>query len=179
MECPVPPETTAVHGLTDEFLKDKPVFKEVMSEFIEFFSGAVAIAHNSEFDEKFLNSELQRAEHKESFWSIVADTKCTLRISRRIWGKNENGVKYQHTLDAIMDRCGVDRSARVNHGALIDSELLAETYQHLKVKLEELGPSLEDDFERAPIERLDLTGVNLPRVQPFKPETVLQKSYKP
>lgn len=154
-ECHIPDEVVAVHGITNEKVKDAPTFKEIMPDLIEFFRGARAIAHNSEFDEKFIDAELKAAEHKESFWAIVADTEDTLRLSRRIWqGVDANGQRYKHKLDDILERCGVDASARTLHGALIDSQLLASAYKIMKVELAKLGPSLEEDVPRPPIRRL-------------------------
>lgn len=163
-ECHIPDEVVAVHGITNEKVKDAPTFKEIMPDLIEFFRGARAIAHNSEFDEKFIDAELKAADHKESFWAIVADTEDTLRLSRRIWqGVDANGQRYKHKLDDILERCGVDASARTLHGALIDSQLLASAYKIMKAELAKLGPSLEEDVPRPPIRRLP-PGLVLPSV---------------
>lgn len=164
-ERDIPDEVVAVHGITNEKVKDAPTFREIMPELIEFFRGARAVAHNSEFDEKFINEELKAADHKESFWSIVGDTVDTLRLSRQIWiGKNEKGVNYKHSLDAILDRCEIDRTHRVLHGALLDAELLKQAYLVMKAKKAEMGPGIEDDVPRAPIRRIDLSSLTLPMV---------------
>jgi len=156
-ECHIPDEVVAVHGITNEKVKDAPKFKEIIPDLLDFFRDARAIAHNSEFDEKFIDSELKSADHKESFWSVVAETEDTLRLSRRIWqGTDQNGVKFKHKLDDILERCGIDASARTLHGALIDSQLLASAYKIMKMKLAELGPSLEEDAPRPPIKRLSV-----------------------
>lgn len=154
-ECHIPDEVVAVHGITNDKVKDAPTFKEILPDLLEFFRGARAIAHNSEFDEKFIDSEMKAADHKESFWALVSDTEDTLRLSRRIWtGTDEQGNRFKHKLDDILARCGVDASARTLHGALIDSQLLASAYKIMKAKLAELGPGLEDDVPRPPIKRL-------------------------
>ncbi len=109
---------------------------------------------------------MELAKHTESFWSVVGDTKDTIDMSRKIWrGKdpatgNEDGKgakNYKHSLDAVMDRCSIDRTKRVNHGALIDSELLAEAFLAMKKLIEEMGPTLEDDVQRTPVNRVVLT----------------------
>lgn len=165
-ECEIGPEVVAVHGITNEKVKDAPVFKEIVPELVEFFRGARAIAHNSEFDEKFIDSELKAAEYKESFWGIVAETVDTVRLSRAIWrGKDENGLRYRHTLDAILDRLQIDRSHRTLHGALLDSQLLAEAYIKLKELKVKMGPTVEDDVPRPEIRRLALGEIKLPLVE--------------
>ena len=155
-ERPIPDEVVAIHGITDEMVANAPKFREILPDLLEFMRGAKAIAHNSEFDEKFLNNELQLAGHPESFWSVVEDTQDTIAMSRKIWVKDNNGKNYKHSLDEVLDRCGIDRTARVKHGALIDSQLLAAAYLNMKRMLLEMGPTLEDDAPRGPIARVTL-----------------------
>lgn len=156
-ERDIPDEVVAIHGITNERVANEPTFREVLPEFLEFFEGAIAIAHNSEFDEKFLDNEMKLAGHPQSFWSLVSDTVDTIYISRKLWkGKDPEGKEYRHGLDAVLDRCEVDRSRRVHHGALLDSELLESAYAVMKKKIIELGPTLEDDVPRAPVARLSL-----------------------
>ena len=110
-----------VHGLNDEFLQDKPQFREIAGEFIEYVSGAELIIHNASFDLAFLNRELDLLNLKEilSYCPIVVDT---LRVAKELHpGKRNN-------LDALCDRYGIDNTGRVLHGALLDAELLAEVY---------------------------------------------------
>jgi len=165
-EMNIPDEVIAIHGITNAMVANAPKFREIVPKLVEFFQGAIAIAHNSEFDEKFINHELQLAEHKDSFWSIVEDTVDTIDMSRKIWRgfKDEKGNKIRHDLDSVLDRCGIDRTSRTKHGALIDSELLAEAYASLKQKIIDMGPTLEDDVPRPPIKRLTLKN-SLPSVQ--------------
>lgn len=157
----IPDEVIAIHGITNEVASKAPKFKEIKDEIVEFLRGSYAVAHNSEFDEKFINNELELCKHEESFWSIVDDTKDSIEMSRRIWmGKDPNDPKnknYKHTLDAVLDRCHIDRSRRVHHGALLDAELLADAFLCMEKMIKELGPTLEDDVPRSPIERIVLT----------------------
>lgn len=119
---PMPPEAEAVHGLTDAFLGDKPKFREKAAELIAFLGDAIIVAHNAHFDLRFLNFELETAGFPPLDQGRVVDT---LELARRRFP----GAK--HSLDALCTRFGIDRSARVRHGALIDAELLAEIYVEL------------------------------------------------
>lgn len=119
---PMPPEAEAVHGLTDAFLRDKPRFREKAAELIAFLGDATIVAHNAQFDMRFLNFELETAGLPPLDGGRVVDT---LELAR----KRFPGAK--HSLDALCTRFGIDRSARVRHGALIDAELLADVYVEL------------------------------------------------
>lgn len=108
-----------VHGLSDDFLSDKPTFDEVAENFIEFVQGADLYAHNMSFDSVFLNAELVRC----GFMTLAdygCGLNCTLQTARRLYPKQKNN------LDAVCGRLGIDTSSRTLHGALLDSELLAE-----------------------------------------------------
>jgi DNA polymerase-3 subunit epsilon len=118
----MPAEAQAVHGLTDEFLADKPAFGGMAGELCAFLKDAVLIAHNAQFDIRFLNFELERCGLPPIAQELVVDT---LELAR----KRFPGAK--HSLDALCQRFGIDRSGRVVHGALIDSELLADVYVEL------------------------------------------------
>lgn len=115
----VHPDALAVHGITDEFLKDKPSFAEVAQEIVEFFEGARWIAHNANFDMGFINAEFERIGLPPVPADQVVDT---LAIARR---KHPMGP---NSLDALCRRYGIDNGHRTKHGALLDSELLAEVY---------------------------------------------------
>lgn len=115
----VHPEALAVHGITDEFLSDKPAFAEVAEQILTFFEGAKWIAHNATFDMGFINAELGRLGLPPIAPSEVVDT---LSLARR---KHPMGP---NSLDALCKRYGIDNSHRTKHGALLDSELLAEVY---------------------------------------------------
>ena len=115
----VHPDALAVHGITDEFLKDKPSFKEVSAKIIDFFGDGRWVAHNATFDMGFVNAELARIELPPILPERVLDT---LALARR---KHPMGP---NSLDALCRRYGIDNSHRAKHGALLDSELLAEVY---------------------------------------------------
>ena len=115
----VHPDALAVHGITDEFLKDKKAFAEVAEEILAFFGDAKWIAHNATFDMGFINAELARIGLPPILPERVVDT---LSMARR---KHPMGP---NSLDALCRRYGIDNSHRAKHGALLDSELLAEVY---------------------------------------------------
>ena len=112
----------AVHGLTDAFLADKPVFAAIADEMLEFFGDARLIAHNAGFDTNFLNAELKRIGAPPLDPSRILDT---LALARR---KHPGAA---NNLDALCARYGIDNSRRTKHGALLDAEILAEVYIEL------------------------------------------------
>ena len=116
------PGAEKVHGLTNEFLLDKPKFIEIADSFLEFIGDSNLIAHNADFDINFLNSELVRAKKDKINNDRVVDT---LKIARSKFPGARN------SLDALCKRFFVDNSNRSLHGALLDSELLAEVYLEL------------------------------------------------
>ena len=111
-----------VHGLTLEFLKDKPLFKDIAEEFLEFIGDAPLVAHNASFDVGFLNAELSALAKPPLRFDRVVDT---LMLARRRHPAGPN------SLDALCKRYGIDNSIRIKHGALIDSLLLANVYVEL------------------------------------------------
>lgn len=115
----VHPDALAVHGITDDFLKDKPLFQDVVQDVMEFFEGARWVAHNANFDMSFINAEFDRLGFPPVNSDLVVDT---LALARR---KHPMGP---NSLDALCRRYGIDNSHRTKHGALLDSELLAEVY---------------------------------------------------
>ena len=119
----VPAEAVAIHGLTTDFLLDKPLFSDVVSEFLDFIGDdAKLVIHNASFDMKFLNAELKQCGRAVLPWSRALDT---LALAR------EKYPGAQNSLDALCRRFGIDNSARTLHGALLDSEILAEVYLEL------------------------------------------------
>ena len=118
----VPIEAQNVHGITTEFLKDKPLFREIADGFLEFIQEDTLIIHNASFDIGFLNAELKRVRRPILEMSRVLDT---LALARR---KHPAGP---NSLDALCRRYNIDNSNRTYHGALLDSELLAEVYLEL------------------------------------------------
>jgi DNA polymerase-3 subunit epsilon len=111
----------AVHGLTDEFLADKPRFAEIAEEFLEFIAGAELIIHNAPFDTGFLDNELALL-GREPLKLNCTGILDTLRMARDLRPGKKN------SLDALCGEFGVDNSGRQLHGALLDAELLAEVY---------------------------------------------------
>ena len=115
----VHPDALAVHGITDEFLQDKPPFADLAEQILSFFGDARWVAHNANFDMGFINAELERLGRPPILQERVTDT---LALARR---KHPMGP---NSLDALCRRYGIDNSHRTKHGALLDSELLAEVY---------------------------------------------------
>ena len=112
----------AVHGLSDDFLSDKPVFKQVASEFLEFIRGAELVIHNAPFDVGFINHEFKLL--PKPFDKV--ETYCQITDSLVYARKKHIGQK--NSLDILCRRYDVDNSGRTFHGALLDAELLAEVY---------------------------------------------------
>ena len=117
-------EALRVHGITSEFLADKPKFAEIANEFLGYIEGAELIIHNAPFDVSFLNSELAKVGKGElkKYCSKITDS---LAMAKELYPGKRNG------LDALCDRLGVDNSGRDLHGALLDAQLLADVYINL------------------------------------------------
>ena len=118
----MPKEAFEVHGLGDDFLRGKPVFKAIGQAFLDFIGDAKLVIHNAAFDMKFLNHELKQVGLPTLDWSRAIDT---LMIARQKFPGSPA------SLDALCRRFGVDNSSREKHGALLDSEILAEVYLEL------------------------------------------------
>ncbi|RKZ45823.1 MAG: DNA polymerase III subunit epsilon [Candidatus Parabeggiatoa sp. nov. 3] len=114
-------EARTVHGITDEFLQDKPRFAEIADEFIAFIKGAELIIHNVEFDVGFINYEL-RLLNRQTVTHYCQKMTDTLALARKLHPGKKN------TLDALCKRYHVDNSNRQRHGALLDAEILALVY---------------------------------------------------
>src|SRR4029077_6507721 len=110
-----------IHGLSDEFLADKPLFADKVEAFLEFVGDAQLVIHNAQFDIGFLNAELERV-GKPRLINAYVDTVSMAR--KKFPGQRAS-------LDALCERFGIDNSSRTKHGALLDSELLAEVYLEL------------------------------------------------
>jgi DNA polymerase-3 subunit epsilon len=121
-ERPVPREAENIHGLGNDFLRDKPVFARIATDFLDFIGDSTLVIHNAAFDMRMLNAELTRLGQPVLPMSRAVDT---LEIAR----KRFPGA--QASLDALCRRFGVDNSGREKHGALLDTELLAEVYLEL------------------------------------------------
>ena len=121
-ERDMPQAAFEVHGLSSEFLSTKPLFGELVDDFLSFIEDAKLIIHNARFDIGFLNAELERASRSPITMDFVMDT---LALARRKHPGAPN------SLNALCKRYRIDNSARTKHGALLDSELLAEVYMEL------------------------------------------------
>jgi DNA polymerase-3 subunit epsilon len=132
----VHPDALAVHGITDAFLADKPLFADVAEEIVSFFEGARYVAHNASFDIGFINAEYQRLGIPAVAPDMVIDT---LSLARRRHPMGPN------SLDALCRRYGIDNSHRTKHGALLDAELLTDVYiEMLGGRQAALGLSAKD-----------------------------------
>ena len=120
-ERDMPEGAFAVHGLSEEFLRPQPKFAQIAGDFVEFIAGSRLVIHNASFDMKFLNAELEWAGRPRLQIEVVD----TLAIARRRFPGSPA------SLDALCRRFGIDNSARTLHGALLDSEILAEVYLEL------------------------------------------------
>jgi DNA polymerase-3 subunit epsilon len=110
-----------VHGISNEFLRDKPKFSELSEEILDYLSDAEIIIHNAAFDLSFLNKELERV-GKKPFKTYVSGVIDTLAMAKEMFPGKRN------SLDSLCDRLEVDNSGRTLHGALLDAELLADVY---------------------------------------------------
>jgi len=130
------PGAIKVHGLTNEFLADKPKFAEIVAEFMDFVRGAELVIHNAAFDVGFLNHELGLS-GQESIEQLCGKPLDTLRMAREMRPGRKNN------LNALCNEYGIDNSGRQLHGALLDAELLAEVY----LAMTRGQNSLEIDFD--------------------------------
>ncbi len=151
----MPREAFDVHGLSDEFLADKPRFEDVADQFLEFIADARLVIHNASFDMGFINTELRKSGRKPIPDDRVLDT---LALARRKFPGSPS------SLDALCSRFGIDNGHRTKHGALLDSELLAEVYIELMGgKQANLGLTDSDGNASGPA--VDLTRIR-PRPTP-------------
>jgi DNA polymerase III subunit epsilon len=146
----------AVHGIDDGFLLDKPRFRDVLGEFMDFVRGAEIIAHNASFDVGFLNAELALVDSSIGMLGEHAQVLDTLQLAR------EKYPGQQNSLNALCKRLGVDNRHRELHGALVDAHLLADVYLAMTAGQGDLGLALEsvEQTESATISR-PIAGVRL------------------
>lgn len=145
----IDPGAMQVHGISNEFLQDKPLFQDIVADFLEYISGAELVIHNAPFDIGFLNSELNLLATLAGWEGRAADTVArycpsvvdTLKLAKELHPGQKNN------LDALCKRYLVDNSGRTLHGALLDAELLAEVYlamtrgqESLAIELDEATP---------------------------------------
>lgn len=169
---PVHADAVRVHGLTDDFLADKPVFEQVAQELLEFVRGAEVIIHNAAFDAGFLDEEFKRLGHPP-LRALAGRVTDSLAMAReRFPGKS-------NSLDALCRRLEVDNRHREFHGALLDAGLLAEVYVRMTrgqdALVIDLGESL--DGARSSAERIDLRRFNLPETLPTPEEAAAHDAW--
>ena len=147
-----------VHGITEEFLRDKPVFAEIVDDLMAFVDGAEMVIHNAPFDIGFIDNELALIGHEQPSIANVATVLDTLELAKDLHPGQRNN------LDALCKRYDVDNASRTLHGALLDSEILADVYLAMTGGQTDLGLSLEsntivdeDDELGPPMERPVLT----------------------
>lgn len=115
-------EAIRVHGITNEFLQDKPAFAEIADDFLAFIKGAELIIHNAPFDVAFMDQEFSYLKDPPPKTAEMCTVTDSLQLARKMYpGKRNN-------LDALCDRLGIDNSKRVLHGALLDAEILADVF---------------------------------------------------
>ena len=148
-----------VHGISNEFLRDKPKFSDVAQEILDYVQGAEIIIHNAAFDVGFLNKELELA-GRQPFTQFVDSVVDTLVMAKQMYPGKRN------SLDALCDRLGVDNSGRTLHGALLDAELLADVYINLTRGQEALLIDAGSNEGKSGTEEVvDLSGFVLPVIQ--------------
>ncbi|WP_439113356.1 DNA polymerase III subunit epsilon [Hydrogenophaga sp.] len=145
-----------VHGISNEFLRDKPKFGQIANELLEYLRDAELIIHNAPFDISFLNKELERL-GRPPLKTIIGQVTDSLVMAKEMFPGKRNG------LDALCDRLGVDNSGRTLHGALLDAELLADVYINMTRGQDALLMDLEtSDAEGVEIVLIDLSRIELP-----------------
>lgn len=146
-----------VHGISNEFLRDKPKFAQLADEILDYLSDAELIIHNAPFDIAFLNKELERL-GRQPVRAYIGGVIDTLVMAKEMFPGKRNG------LDALCDRLGVDNSSRTLHGALLDAELLADVYINMTrgqdALIMDTGPA--EKSEGVVLEVVDLRGLELP-----------------
>ncbi len=145
-ERTMPPEAQRVHGLSDAFLADKPLFLHLVEDLLDFIGDSPLVAHNASFDFGFLNGELKRCSRATVERHRMVDTVAMARM-------RHPGAK--HSLDALCNRYGIDRSHRTLHGALLDAQLLAQVYVELtggrQIGLGLVSETVADRVPAAPV----------------------------
>ena len=145
-----------VHGISNEFLRDKPKFAAIADQLLDYLRDAEVIIHNAPFDISFLNKEMERL-GRPPITSILSQVTDSLVMAKEMFPGKRNG------LDALCDRLGVDNSGRTLHGALLDAELLADVYINMTrgqdALLMDLGDAPGEDGQ---VEVLDLSRFDLP-----------------
>jgi len=153
-----------VHGISNEFLKDKPKFGEIADELLEYLQGADVLIHNAPFDVGFINKELelQKRPPIKTYVNSVADT---LAMAKDMFPGKRN------SLDALCDRLGVDNSGRTLHGALLDAELLADVYIYMTRGQDALLIEVEDSSDSKKLaDAIDIQSLKLTMISASEQE---------
>lgn len=166
-------EAIEVHGITNEYLADKPKFAALADEFLDYIRGAELIIHNAAFDVGFMNAELARNGIAERIEDICQVTD-TLALARKKYPGQRN------SLDALCRRYGIDNSHRELHGALLDSEILADVYLSLtggqtSLQLGQNGNGSEEEGEV--IRRIDTSQLSLKVMRPSEDELAAHEAF--
>ena len=161
-----------IHGITSEFLADKPRFEAVVEDFLDFVEGAELIIHNAPFDVRFLNAELQRLD-RGVIMDYCSDITDSLAFAKALYPGKRN------SLDALCDRYGISNAHRTLHGALLDSQLLAEVWLAMTRGQDSL---LDDPFdsstnENVLVKQQPRARVSLPVIEPTVEELAAHQSY--
>ena len=161
------PDALRVHGITDEFLADKPLFAQVADELLAFVAGAEVIIHNADFDLRFLDAELERL-GRGRFADHAAAVTDSLALARELYPGKSN------SLDALCRRLEVDNSQRELHGALLDAGLLAEVFLRMTRGQDSLVIDTDGGTEAAAggpaLAAVDLASLVLPVIEPTDDE---------
>jgi DNA polymerase-3 subunit epsilon len=153
-----------VHGISNEFLRDKPKFSEVADQILDYLRGAEIIIHNAPFDIGFLNKEMELL-GKPPITEQVASVRDTLVMAKEMYPGKRN------SLDALCDRLGVDNSGRTLHGALLDAELLADVFIYMTRGQDALLMDEEATVTEGPrVVKLDLSQISLPVIRATEQE---------
>ena len=167
-ERDIPSEAFKIHGISAEFLADKPKFKDVVAEFIEFVKDSRLVIHNAAFDMKFINFELRQCNYEIIERSNVIDS---LQMARDKFPGAAN------SLDALCKRFNIDNSKRIKHGALLDAELLADIYLELTggSQYSMFATEVEKNPEIVNFQEYKTTNIQIPYRNFELSETDLQK----
>jgi DNA polymerase-3 subunit epsilon len=167
---PSHPDALKVHGLTEEFLADKPLFESVVDELMAYLAGAELVIHNAAFDIGFLDEELKRC-GRPAVASHVLQITDSLQMAREMFPGKSN------SLDALCKRLEVDNSSRTLHGALLDAGLLAEVYIGMTRGQGSLViDEAETDETGRAIDSIDLAGLELPVPMPSEEELAAHRA---
>jgi len=159
-----------VHGISNEFLRDKPKFTAIADELLDYLNGAEVIIHNAAFDVGFLNKELQLAQ-RPPLKAVVAKVVDTLAMAKEMYPGKRN------SLDALCDRLGVDNSGRTLHGALLDAELLADVYIYMTRGQDALlVESVEEEVSTRTEDAFDWKSLDLPVLRANEQELAAHES---